>query len=408
MPVPVHSGLVLAVVSLSFDPAASVFGLSLRLETLAVAGAIFIALVLAALGAGQSRLASPASKDAASPAAPRLRRDDLILISFGAVPGAVIGGRLGYALIHFDYYSTNLNALFDPGQGGLALTLAVLCGTLTGVAVAGLLAAPIGRWLGVAAVPVLIGLGLGKLGMVLGGAGQGTYSDAAWATSYAGPGPWNSVNPGLGAIPSQALEGGLVLALAALVAVTPFALRIRMRPSRFLVRPGLAPRRDWRVFVGGRRYLTAIGLWAVLRFGVEFTWRDARVFGPFGADQLVLLPLAVACFFGPPAAAAMGRVEARAASRLAEIRAERSRRSEEAARAADEAHVTADAASAADASAADAEDAVRSVDQRSVVEREPAEESEVTEAPAAELTSDDAPATATQTEVWPETAPHTT
>lgn len=367
----------LAVVTLSFDPAASVLGISLRLETLALAGAIFVALVLTALGAGRSRLAIAASEGVTSTAGPTLRRDDLILIGFGAVPGAVIGGRLGYALIHLDYYSTNANALLDPGQGGLALTLAVLLGTLTAVAVAGLLAAPIGRWLGVAAVPLLIGLGLGKLAMVLGGAGQGSYSDASWATSYAGPGPWNSTNPSLGAIPSQALEGGLVLALAALVLVVPFVLRIRIWHSHVLVRPGLAPHREWAVLAGGRRYLTAIGLWAVLRFAVEFTWRDAHVLGPFTADQLVLLPIAVGCFFGPLAVTAVGRVKAGAATRLAELRAERSRRAAEAAEAAEAARVAAvQAAEAAEAArvteaeraAAEAAEAARIAEEARVAE----------------------------------------
>ena len=73
----------------------------------------------------------------------RLRRDDLILIAFGVVPGAFVGGRLGYGLIHLDYYRANPSTLGDPGQGGLALTLAVVLGTLSGLAVARLLAAPI-------------------------------------------------------------------------------------------------------------------------------------------------------------------------------------------------------------------------------------------------------------------------
>ena len=221
----------LAAVRLDFEPTTSVFGLSLRLETLAIAGVIFYVLLRSALRSGRSlyvfdvligSLATIAAcslfgvsiltylaaigavnalilvvdlieDPAEEEGSPKLRRDDLILIAFGAVPGAVVGGRLGYALIHFDYYWANPRAVTDPGQGGFDLTLAVVLGTLSAITVARLLAAPVSRWLGVASIPVLLGLGLGKLTMVLGGAGQGSYSDASWATSYVKPGQWGSL-----------------------------------------------------------------------------------------------------------------------------------------------------------------------------------------------------------------------
>lgn len=331
----------LAVTRLDFAPTTSLLGLSIRLETLALAGAILLALLIAALQTNRSRfllgvlvaegaalllgdrlgcpipvqvalyvvippliLLALALNEGISPrrvfgsgetgdSAPALRRDDLILIAFGAIPGAVLGGRLSYAFIHYDYYSADWRAVTDPAQGGFGLTLAVALGTLTAVAVARLLAAPINRWLGVAAVPVLIALGLGKLAMVLGGSGQGSYSDASWATRYLGQGPWGSLNPSFAALPSQALEGGLVLAAAGLVIVMPFLLRLRLRRSTHFVRPALAPQREWSFLTGRGRYLTAIGLWVAARFLVEFTWRDGRVLGPLVADQLVLL-LAVA------------------------------------------------------------------------------------------------------------------
>jgi prolipoprotein diacylglyceryltransferase len=316
---------VLAAVRLDFDPSTTVFGLPIRLETLALAGVVFLTLLLAALGSGRTR----APGDGAGvPDAPKLRRDDLILMVFGAVPGAVVGGRLGYALVHYDYYSANPKAIADPGQGGFDLTLAVVLGTLTAAAVARLLAAPIGRWLSVASLPVLLGLGLGKLTMVLGGAGQGSYSDAAWATSYVQSGPWGSTNPSYPAVPSQAVEGGLILAIAILMLFVPFVLRFRVRRWWRLVRPGLAPRHRWSYLSGGRRYMTALGLWALARFAAAFTWRDARVLGPLGADQLILLLVAVVALVLQPVPGAIRRLRAawaarRAARRDAKARATR-------------------------------------------------------------------------------------
>ena len=128
--------------------------------------------------------------------------------------------------------------------------------------------------------------------MVLGGAGQGGYSDASWATAYVQSGPWESLNPSYPAVPSQVIEGALVLTVAVVVLAVPFLLRLRIRRWRRLGRPGLAPRRDWAVLTGGRRYLTVLGLWAIVRFAAAFTWRDARVLGPFTAEQLILLLVA--------------------------------------------------------------------------------------------------------------------
>jgi prolipoprotein diacylglyceryltransferase len=308
---------VLAAIRLDFNPSTTVFGLSIRLETLALAGVIFLVLLLAALVGGRARVAAAPAEDGSVSEAPKLRRDDLILIAFGAVPGAVLGGRIGYALIHLDYYAANPKAIADPGQGGFDLTLAVVVGTLTAVAVARLLAAPLGRWLSVASIPALLALGLGKLTMVLGGAGQGSYSDSSWATSYAGSGPWGSSNPSFPALPSQALEGGLVLFAAILLLLVPFLLRLRVRRWWRVVRPGLAPRRDWFALTGGRRFMTALGLWALARFGAAFTWRDARIMGPLGADQLILSLVVAVAIIGQGTPAASRRLRAIWAARRA-------------------------------------------------------------------------------------------
>ena len=315
---------VVAAIRLDFDPTATLFGLTVRLETLALASTILLVLVMAALGAGRTQARADRQAEAeakaeadgdarsshaarllavagpvksAQPA--RLRRDDLLLIAFGAVPGAVVGGRIDYGLTHLDYYLANPYAIFDPAQGGMGLTLAVVFGTIGAMAVARLLAAPIGPWLEVAAGPVLVGLGLGKLAEVLGGSGQGVYSDSSWATSYTRPGIWDSPNPGYPALPSQVVEGALVLVLAFLIVFVPFLLRLRIRRWGSMARPGLAARRDWVDLTGGRRFLTLIGLWAVVRMAAAFTWRDAQVLGPLGVEQLLLVAVIVFCLVGP-------------------------------------------------------------------------------------------------------------
>lgn len=308
---------VLDVIRFDFNPVIAPFGLDVRLETVALAAVVFVAIVIAALGAGRLRARRVGDSGEAGPDAPadvlRLRRDDLILIAFGAVPGAVVGGRLDYVLIHFDFFSTAPGRITDAAQGGLALTLAVVFGAVTGLAVARLLAAPINRWLHVAAVPLLIVLSLGKLAMVLGGDGQGQFSDAAWATVYLPPGPWQSANAGSPALPSQAVEGLLVLIAAALVLVVPFVLRLRLRRWRRIARPRLERRRDWWILTGYRRFLSALCLWTAARFAAAFTWRDAQVAGPFRTDQLLTMLVFCACGVILVVAALMARRRTRAA-----------------------------------------------------------------------------------------------
>lgn len=274
-------------VTFDFDPNATFYGAVFRWETLGVAAAILVALLVAAIRAGRT----PAA--AGKPG--HLRRDDLLLIALGAIPGAVVGGRLGYVLLHIDYFRTRPEAIFDPGSGSMSLTLAVVLGTAAGLAVARLLGAPLDRWLHVAAVPMLLILGLGKLATALGGSGQGTFGDSALATRYVRNAAWGSAFPDRAATASQLIEGGLVLLAAAAILVVPVLLRLRARRQGPIVRPGRAPRRDWRLLRGARRYLVALLLWSLARFVAASTWRDAKVLGDLRAEQLLLGGLILGC-----------------------------------------------------------------------------------------------------------------
>jgi hypothetical protein len=58
----------------------------------------------------------------------------------------------------------------------------------------------------------------------------------------------------------------------------------------------------------------ALGLWAVARFLVAFTWRDAQVLGPLRADQLlslIVLAVAIAGFLERSRAPLQSAVEPR-------------------------------------------------------------------------------------------------
>jgi len=247
-----------ALIALDFDPLLHlVAGLVVRWEAVAIAAVIIAALIVAGL---MSRRAS-------------LRPDDLLFIAVGVVPGAVIGGRIGYALLHLDYYAAQPGVLLDPGRGGFELSLAVVGGVLSGLTVATLLEVPVGRWMHLAALPVLFVLGAGKLAMLLGGAGQGQPATLSWATAFLGPGPWASLAPALPSHPSQAYEGFATLALALVL-----GLVLAARSSTV---------RDGRVLLG------ALALWALARAVVTLTWRDPAVVWELNAGTLIAIGVAI-------------------------------------------------------------------------------------------------------------------
>ena len=250
----------IAAVTFQFDPYAHLFGdLVVRWGTLALVVVIVLALILAGLraqGVG-------------------FRADDVAFVAVGIVPGAVIGGRLGYLILHAGYYGSMPERLLDPSVGGMELGLAVVGGFVTGSYVASLLGASVGTWLHVAAVPLLFALGAGKLSMVLTGSGQGLPSEAEWATAYLGPGPWGSLLPALPSVPSQAFEGIATLAILATLTV---ALVL-----------GAFGRHD------GRLFFVAIGSWAVARALVSTTWRDPVVGAGLNAGGLIAVGIAIGC-----------------------------------------------------------------------------------------------------------------
>ena len=324
-------GVVPAVVVFDFDPVGVILGFAVRWQYVAVALVIFATLLLAgaiavvaerrrvgrlmrdpervgaaaeAARAAEETVRANAAAAGDRPAAPAdapsqveapapapapgssedrpwpvgLRADDLLFIVAGGIAGAVVGGRIGWVLLYLDYYRDHQGAILDPAVGGLTLAGGIVGGVLAGIAMAAVLGAPVSRWLGVAIVPLLLGLGLGKLAMVLGGAGQGLPIDATWATAYAGPGPWASLAPLIPSHPSQVYEAltsaGALLVVLLLTLVPAF----RRRPAAL--------------------FATGIGLWAAGRFAVAFTWRDPPLVGDLNGDQLVTIGIVVVAAIG--------------------------------------------------------------------------------------------------------------
>lgn len=258
-----------AVIALDFDPVLRFGDSAVRLETLALAGAVLVMLLLVALIARVTPVENAAEGE-------RLHVDDLVLLALAVLPGAVAGGRIGYALLHLDYYLANPGAFIDPQQGSFELALAVLGGAVTGSYAAGLIGEDSATWRDVAAIPMLLGIAAGKAAMALGGRGQGAPSDANWATAYVGAGPWASLAPAVPSHPSQLYEALGVLVVAGLILVV------------------LAARWD-RPRAAGMLFLVAVAGLAVVRTAVAATWRDSPVVGPLVAEQLICAAIVFGC-----------------------------------------------------------------------------------------------------------------
>jgi phosphatidylglycerol---prolipoprotein diacylglyceryl transferase len=263
--------LPLGVVQLAFDPLLRLDGLEIRWQTIALAGALMVAIAVAALITSRT-----AAYDSEGARVPRLRLDELGYVVLAIVPGAVLGGRLVHGLVFWEFYAQDPMRLLDPAAGSLSLLGAVLGGSLTGAYVASLLGGSVARWGEVATVPMLLALGLGKLTQLLGGAGQGAPFDGPWAIAFVGPGPWQSLHPAVPAHPAQVYEGAWLLLGALLIGVLFLA----------------------RAFALGRLFLLALSWFLLGRLLVGYTWRDDPVLGQLNGEQVgALLVLGVLAVF---------------------------------------------------------------------------------------------------------------
>ncbi|MFN8620434.1 MAG: prolipoprotein diacylglyceryl transferase family protein [Chloroflexota bacterium] len=256
-------GVAFAVIELRFEPVVHLGGLSVPLQAIGLAVAILLALLLFARAA--RRRLGP------------LPSGDLAFIVLGAIPGAVVGGRLVHGLVYADAYALRPASLLDLGHGSLSLAGAVVGGAITAGYVASRLGRRVGALADAAAVPLLVAIGLGKVAMLLGGAGQGVPWNGRGAIAFLGDGPWASADPATPAEPTQLMEGAWALLGIPVVAWI----------GRRLDRSGRGDR--------GLALLAAGAWWLLGRAAVAVWWRDRAILGPWGPEGVIALVLALGC-----------------------------------------------------------------------------------------------------------------
>jgi prolipoprotein diacylglyceryltransferase len=272
-----------AVITLAFDPLLRLGPLTVRWQTVGIAGAILAGLLVAARFARGSGIRTGLE---------RLRLDDLLYVAVAAVPGAIAGGRAVHVLVFLSYYQANPGRMVDASQGSLSLLGAVIGGACTAAYMASLLEVPVRRWADVASTPLLVAIGLGKLAMLLGGEGQGHPVTVGWAVAFAGPGPWMDPTPAIASYPSQAVEGAWALAGVIVLFILHAGPVLRRLPGGLRQVGGwavVAEARGEQVAHGrlrfGYLFLAAIAWWLAGRVAIASTWRDEPVLGSLNAEQ---------------------------------------------------------------------------------------------------------------------------
>ncbi len=202
----------------------------LRWDALALVGVLLIAIGVWVLRLRARRWAT------------RSAFEDVCFVLLGAIPGAVVCGRLVHVLDYADSYLAAPLTSLDLGLGSSSLVGAVIGGALSAAYICRLLGGSIGVWADAAAVPMLLAIGLGKLAVLLGGAGQGVATDGRMGLSFTGDGPWRSIDAASPAWPSQALEG--VWALLGIPVVLVLERHHRPRRARRIGASCSSPR--WR------------------------------------------------------------------------------------------------------------------------------------------------------------------
>jgi phosphatidylglycerol:prolipoprotein diacylglycerol transferase len=264
--------MVPAVITLAFDPLVYFGDVTVRAATILLAAILLGALLVL------TRIGLITPTEGPYVPAPTLNPWDLPFLVLGIVPGAVLGGRLDYVLVHLDYYVAHPDSAIDPTQGALGLGLAVPGAIIGGALIARLIDAPLDRWMHAAVLPTLFALAAGKFSGVLSADGQGQSAGVAWATAYVGDGPWNSLAASIPSHPSQVYEA---IAVTVILLVLGLALRA-----------GAFARRD------GSALGVAIVLWALARMAVATTWRDMAIAGPLRAEQLILIAVVAGSVVG--------------------------------------------------------------------------------------------------------------
>lgn len=196
---------------------------------------------------------------------------DMILdLCFWLIPAGLIGARAWELFFTWGDYAGHPIEMLYIWNGGMSIQGSVLGGLIAALVFAWRRQVRVWELLDILALPVLLGMAVGRIGCLTSGDAFGRpVAEVAWwpqwlALVYSPESPAGQIFPGTPLIPAEALEGLL-----------DFAILAAMLWYR--------PRRE----VPGRTALTFAISYSVLRFLLEFLRADSLMIGGVKAAQLL-------------------------------------------------------------------------------------------------------------------------
>ncbi|MEX1022494.1 MAG: prolipoprotein diacylglyceryl transferase [Dehalococcoidia bacterium] len=165
------AGALLAI-ELPFDPnIATIGGFVLSWHGLFTAVGILVGVRLALWGAGKNGY----------------NVDDAYTLALVGVPSGIIGARLLFVAEHWDFYGENPGDILALTEGGISIWGAVLGGVAGSLAFALWRRWPVARGLDIAALGLIAGMGIGRIGDLVNGEHLAKATDLPWGVIYTHP-----------------------------------------------------------------------------------------------------------------------------------------------------------------------------------------------------------------------------
>ena len=207
-----------------------------------------------------------------------VRDDRVYAYAIAVLVGGLITARLGHIADNWPAYASAPDRIAAFWGGGIAVTAAPIGSTLAGIVAARRLRLPVGFMLDVAAIGIVLGLAVGRIGDVINGEHHAVAcASLPWCVGYTGPATLGQAGPVHPVVVYDALWDLFIAALA-----YTYWRRARGRPPE------------------GRTYLLILGLYgagraasSVLRLDPVVLWglQEAQILGVLYA--LIAFPLLV-------------------------------------------------------------------------------------------------------------------
>jgi len=113
--------------------------------------------------------------------------DDIYNVALWAVPGGIVGARLLFVLEHADSFRHNLGGVFALNEGGISIYGGLIGGALAGWGYAYVKRLPMRRISDAAALGMLMGQSIGRLGDFINGEHWAKPAQLPWSFCYTNP-----------------------------------------------------------------------------------------------------------------------------------------------------------------------------------------------------------------------------